>query len=445
MSGGGKSSTSANIACAALALSLFACVTPASPQKREARMRTYRLQVPNTMYTEAVAFTPDDSALAIVQWRNLGKNPYKSVFDLLLWDFRTGKELVRRPFHFATDFGSDHYVWPKALRYFDGGKWLAYCGGDRIRLFETTGYKQAAEIAVGRSMPGTGKRLGIDHCAFSADGREVVVESREFYGPPVISLDEDSPVLIRVFKLPSGRQTGQWQFPTNGLVTGLALSPNGREIAWTTAGDEGAWLWNHVPRSAKNLHILDIQTGKLLSVHSDRTEGELEFASGNRLLSVSEGPAFRRNDGEGIRIWDPRTGKQLGEIKSRPSGVHQRLQVSQNLGVILGYTGTDKAQENFVNIDTISFRLWDAFSGRILFTSPVTRYSLLRGYSSPPPPRFILSTDGRLVARWGPDWPDVSVYELAGGAASAPANSNVRTEAEKPREGNSRKWYHRPR
>ena len=97
----------------------------------------------------------------------------------------------------------------------------------------------------------------------------------------------------------------------------------------------------------------------------------------------------------------------MREIVNPPSGVHYRLDLSPDGRLLLGYTGTEKPVENFVNIDMQRFQTWDFASGKLEATSP----EILPVKNEPP--QIHLSPNGAfVVVWWGDGFAKPIIYEI---------------------------------
>jgi hypothetical protein len=350
----------------------------------------------------AATFGPSGSELTFViphgKWNLEAHMPAA----LEVVDFRTGKVTFRKTITMSSPpaFGS---FWSA---YLNSGRQFAYCDYYTLHVFNLPGYTEAGRISVGGPIkaPGSLPAVTITHAEFSSDGTKVATLLRVWrkYGGPgpgsgfVVSGDKLN-FAVRLYDLRSLREVGEWKFREPGSVMGFAVSPGGTRIAWSRY-DEDHWTGYHmyVPRAVNNIEILDVATGKTIGVHTDDVASRLAFTPDDRLLSISFNPALRHHDGDGIRIWDAKTGKLLDEVHSKPHGVHRALAVSNDGRVVAGFVGRDKTNENFIDPKETQFRLWSPASWAVLFTSPVVHPL----FDDEFPPLFTLSPDGHSVLVW---------------------------------------------
>lgn len=370
----------------------------------------YRVQ--SDLAIQAVTFKPGSSSVILVGDRKAGAGMYSE--QLQVWDFRTSQLLFQEQLGAASDFHEVYFS--KALAYVGGSRELLYCDGTTAHILDGNGYKESRQIRIGGPIGGTPKQLVVDKFAASSDGQKLAVLLRPQPEAKVYA-DTITDFLIRVYDVNSGKLEREWKFPVKGPVSvwGFALSPDGSKVAWTRRNLNWPNRWPQVPEmqvppSVENLQILDVATGSTLGIHTGlRVEGEIAFTSNDRLLSISLNPALHPYRNDGIEIWDATTGKRLESIASPPNGVHRRLVVSADGQVLLGFVGSDKSNENFVDLHKQQFRLWDLRTWNVLFTSPPIEPVIQNGHG----PEFRLNPDGHLVLVW---WPNSSalllVYEV---------------------------------
>jgi len=158
---------------------------------------------------------------------------------------------------------------------------------------------------------------------------------------------------------------------------------------------------------------MDVKSGeKATGVNTKYVAGPVLFGPNETLLTGSVNDDRKGYKYDTVKIWDARTGKLLREITNPHAGVHYRLDLSADGKLLLGYTGTEKPVENFVNVDSQQFQIWDFASGKLIATSPriypVNNVIL--------PPEIQISPDGRFVlVSWGQASPPPNapvVYEV---------------------------------
>lgn len=400
------------VAAVCLALSAWPLARP-----KRAAYEVRKLPIHNVA---AATFGPSDSELTVVitDRRLKDWDPHATVpATIEVLNFRTGKLVLSRTIRTSDAPPSPI---PYLLSYLAGGRELAYCDEFSIRLFQVPGYAEVARVSIGgparvkKSNPpsahmggpavttGLGSTETVAQAVLSAHGGKLATFTRLVTPYPVRFVgtgarwDQQS-FTIRLYDLHLRKAEGRWKFQEPGYVRGFAVSPSGARIAWSRY-DPDHWAGRDmaVPRGVDNIKILDVATGKTIGIHTDDAVGRLAFASDQRLLSISWNAALRRNDRDGIRIWDAITGKLVGEVHSKPNGVHNALTISQDGRVVAGFVGEDKTNENFIDPKETRFRLWSPISWAILFTSPVVHPVFRDTF----PPLFTLSPDGHSVLVW---------------------------------------------
>jgi WD40 repeat protein len=235
---------------------------------------------------------------------------------LRFWDVATGERLWEQ----RTFLGS----FIVALALARDGKTLACANGDgAIRLWD---------VATRRPLLATdGPGIGLDHAAFSADGRLAttggwrepvrvwdVASGKLLYrlphagrglflpdGRTLVSGDHDDGN-IRLWDVATDKElrrlpTPRPAAPALGGISALALSPDGKALA--TSGGGGLRLW-------------DLPSGRAVHAFGGRSRrypGRVTFSpDGKRVASVHEGA---------VRLWDAATGKRLHELRGHPKPV----------------------------------------------------------------------------------------------------------------------------
>jgi WD40 repeat protein len=150
---------------------------------------------------------------------------------------------------------------------------------------------------------------------------------------------------------------------------------------------------------------MDVKTGETLAgVNTKYFAGPVLFGPNDTLLTGSTNDDRTGDKYDSVKVWGAQTGKLLREITDPRTGVHYQLYLSADGKLLLGYTGTEKPVENFVNIDTQQFQIWDFASGKVLATSP--KFLPIGNQ----PPRLQLSPDGKFVLVW---WGDGTAKPVA--------------------------------
>jgi WD40 repeat protein len=147
-------------------------------------------------------------------------------------------------------------------------------------------------------------------------------------------------------------------------IRGAEFSPDGRRLA-TFAGIDSIWIW-------------DLSTRRMAL--ELRTPGEVESAvyspDGGRILSA---------DRKGCaRIWDARTGANLGQITE-----------DDELPIHSLFSPDGKLVLTFSRLPNTPARLWDGYSGRPICTLIRHSQSVLSGGFRPDGQVVVLSLGGR--------------------------------------------------
>jgi RNA polymerase sigma factor (sigma-70 family) len=292
---------------------------------------------------------------------------------LRLWDWVTGKEVLRLPRH------PDRI---RALAFSPDGKTLASAAdGGVFHLWDTrTGQPRIA-------LPGHNERL--TSVAYTADGRTVVTAA---WDGTVRLWNAKTGQQMRRFKV---EDEAKRDYPMDpATLSRVALSPDGRLVA-AVRGDEIVQVW-------------DTATSKL--VHQFRA-GSLAFSPDGRLIACGErgsGPADA-NMGV-IRLYDRATGKCLRELRGHLTAIASlsfsrdgKTLVSRGY-VLLGFRTGEPGES-----ETKFVRFWDVATGQerrsLLATAKVNGVTL--------------SPDGRALASTPLRGTTATLWELATGGKRA--------------------------
>jgi WD40 repeat protein len=422
-----------------LNLILFAYLIPifclsvamSANSNQEAGWATYKLQVNNVPWemsvqgldgrsrisanVRACGFTPDGQAVAFIYWKShlLSEKPWKKVYSsyLAVWDFKTGKTEEKLKWDYTSNEKGDS--WPTRLRYIQytrGGKYLIYLGATTMRVLDGKTYAELKEIpydAPKEKVAFEGDIWQTVGFSLTPDGSRAAVAISSSAGA--------NGGFVRVYDLGSGQIVREWRLHDGvRYVTGVALSSDGSRVAVSSlpigrSSEPEAFI----PTGVDNVRVIDVKTGEMLTgVNTNYVAGPVLFGPNDTLLTGSINDDYRGYGLDTIKVWDARTGKLLREITNPHAGVHYRLDLSADGKLLLGYTGTEKPVENFVNVDSQQFKIWDFASGKLIATSPkifpVENVTL--------PPEIQISPDGRFVlVSWGSDYipPNAPVvYEI---------------------------------
>jgi WD40 repeat protein len=383
--------------------------------KRETAWVTYKLPVHDVPWgvsvqglegkpwesasVRACAFTPDSRRVAFLYLteHQLSETPWKVVYTshLALWDFTTGKVEEKLNWDYTSNSQGDR--WPSDRRYLsytEDGLRLVLLGSNAVHIFDTANYRQLKRIAFDppeEKFPDDGwATVGF---SLAVDGSRAAVAISSTIG--------GNGGFVRVYDLKTGQIIREWRLHDGvRYVTGVALSSDGERVAasWLPVG-RSSDPETFIPAGTDNVRVMDVKTGETVAgVNTNYVAGPVLFGPKDTLLTGSI-----NNDRKGyaldtVKVWDARTGKLLREITNPRTGVHYRLDFSPDGKLLLGYTGTEKPVENFVNIDRQQFTIWDFASGKLLATSP----EVLPVKNVTLPPLVQLSPDGKFVlVSWG--------------------------------------------
>lgn len=383
--------------------------------KREAAWATHKLPVHDVPWglsvqglqgkpwesssVRACAFTPDSKAVALLYLTDhqISEKPWKVVYTshLALWNFTTGKVEEKLNWDYTSNSQGDR--WPSDRRYLgytEDGLRLVLLGSNAIHVFDTSSYRQLKQIVFDspeEKFPDDGwATVGFSQ---GADGSRAAVAISSTIG--------GNGGFVRVYDLKTGQIVREWRLRDNAqYVTGVALSPDGKRVAVSSlpvgrSSDPEAFI----PSGTDNVRVMDVKTGETLAgVNTHYVAGPVLFGPNDTLLTGSINDDRKGYSLDAVKIWDAKSGKLLREITNPRTGVHYRLDLSSNRKLLLGYTGTEKPVENFVNIDRQQFTIWDLASGKLLATSP----EIVPVKNVTLPPLVQLSPDGKFVlVSWG--------------------------------------------
>jgi RNA polymerase sigma factor (sigma-70 family) len=202
--------------------------------------------------------------------------------SLLLWELPSGREWMR--------FRAG------SVAFSPDGKLFA-CGGRGtqgaqtnmgvIRLYERATGKLVREIH--------GHKTPVSAVVFSPDGKTLFSRGVMFFGMRTGEIGESETEFLRAWDVASGRQ--RRVFPGTSLITSLALSPDGRTLA--TFKELG-----------KAVLLIEVATGgKRVELNADpEMLFQTTFSPDGRTLATAG------MDGV-VRLWDTRSGKELGQLK----------------------------------------------------------------------------------------------------------------------------------
>jgi WD40 repeat protein len=397
-----------------LAVSFMLMARPAS-SKQEAGWTTYKLPVHDVPWgisihglegkpwasanVRACAFTPDSKTVALFYLSDhlLSEKPWKDVYTshLAVWDFRTGKVEEKLKWDYTSNNQGDPWSdQARYVRYTEDGRHLVALGATTIRVLDARNFAELKKIAYEppkEKFPDDGwATVGF---SLAPDGSRAAVAISSTIGA--------NGGFVRVYDLRSGQIVREWRLHDGvRYVTGVALSSDGERVAISSlpigqSSDPEAFI----PLTTDNVRVMDVKSGETLAgVNTKYVAGPVLFGPNDTLLTGSINDDRKGYKYDSVKIWDARSGKLLREITNPRTGVHYRLDLSPDGKLLLGYTGTEKPVENFVNIDSQQFQIWDFGSGTVVASSP----KILPVKNVDLPPEIQLSPDGKFVlVSWG--------------------------------------------
>ncbi len=307
----------------------------------------------------------------------------------------------------------------------DGGR-LVSCGWDGIRIWNSATGKPIGSLNV---RPGR----GCFGAAFSPDGAKLATVHENGY--------------VRLWTFPRFEELLVQQ-AHKGRTFGVAFAPNGQTFA-TAGGDSMVRLWSvgqaksirefaiqerlrdsfalafsrdgkHIAAGAlKTLYVWDVATGEkkqqIQNAHG-RDVISVAFSADGDSVASSGQSNFRRVTMDGktiatadsqVRVWDIKTGKQIGSFEGR--------QLDQGTCAIALSTDGD----TLVAAHRERIRLWDFIKRKPIRDWPVQSSSMYRSHGT------ALSPDGTRLATIGGEH-DVRIYDTSTGKRIlAPPNQHL--------------------
>jgi WD40 repeat protein len=359
---------------------------------------------------EACTFAPDGSHVALVYLthppglRKSADELWTFGVHLALWDFKTGKVVEKRQWKYSEKSPQDPWSFsPIYIRFAADGQRLVYLDAQAIRIFSVPGYRLEAQIPfkwpAGRNPDGV-IPWSLEGFSVTPDGSRAAVAITSAVGA--------TGGFVRVYSLPSGSVIRQWNLGSDAgamSIYGAALSADGSRVAvsWTLLNPSSD-PERFIPSDVNNVRVMDVKTGGVIAgVSTNYYAGPVLFGPNDTLLTGSINPDRRGYKYDSVKVWDIRTGKLLREITNPDVGVHYRLSLSPDGKLLIGYIGTEKARENFVDINSERFEIWDFATGKVVAQSPkIPPLFKTAPHFGDFPPSLQLSPNGRYVLlSWG--------------------------------------------
>ena len=233
--------------------------------------------------------------------------------------------------------------------------------------------------------------------------------------------------IVRVYEVATGRL--KWERHCDLVeMGGEAWSPDGRMLAVTLiSGDPHNPAYP--PWASGNLVILDGESGTvLLQIDTGDLAGPVCMGPENTVVTAPLHLQPRGHDRwhrEVAKVWDARTGSLVRRIVSPGRDIHDRLELSADGRVLLGYVGKEKSGfvwhylEDANRVMDRVFQLFDYKTGRVIATSPNLAPEGFCGQGvwqlDPRVPAFRLGPQGRRVlVYWSNSGCAPSVFEVEG-------------------------------
>ena len=224
--------------------------------------------------------------------------------------------------------------------------------------------------------------------------------------------------VVRVYDVATGKL--QWERSFDFVEAGgEAWSPDGRRLALTLL--TGQPNTAYPPRDLANLLVLDSESGQtLLAIRTGDLAGPVCFAPDNAVLTAPVHflpQGHDRWNHEVVKVWDATTGKLIRRIASPGRDIHDRLELSRDGKVLLGYVGREHSGfvlrylEFTYEVLDRKFQLFDYKTGDVIATSPDLTKGCQAGYDAP---SFRMGPHGdRVLVYWPSSGCPPSVFEVS--------------------------------
>lgn len=358
------------LALAAIFAAVFCGATVAKrpQQSQPTPMQRFILKVAPELLDAAIS--PDGARVATVAYPpspSVSGVPQGLKVLLQLWDVASERAIVSTVLQSWSGYPAHSPDTKLLVRFTADGKQLLAYDGVALQALRLPDLKAVAKVDLGFPAPGPERRFRATDLQISPDGLQAALALRKGW-----SSCEDGGSL-RVYNLVSGALEHEWKWG-EGMPWYVAWAPNGPRLALVLQPDPCGTAPFRVPKRARNLFILDADSGRILKeINTGSVAGPVAFAAPDVLLTTPvEANDERSLRHDTITIWDASTGHSLREIANPPEGIHYHMAVSGDGRVVLGYTGLER-YDDLAHIDVTiyrTFRLWDVATGKVLVTSP---------------------------------------------------------------------------
>jgi WD40 repeat protein/beta-lactamase regulating signal transducer with metallopeptidase domain len=284
----------------------------------------------------------------------------------------------------------------------DGRVLAARIGNGALLVWEVESGKLLHDIKLPTRETGNMVVLAIGGDGGDAPGMAFTPDSKALVGAATEYKKEEAAHSVKFWDLASGKELHKVPVPGGVNVSGVALSPDGKLVAYG-AGDS-----IHLCEVSSGTELRKLRTGRVISA---------AFTPDGKALAV-------RARNQRLRLWDVETGKELHQLSDAdppPQGMGGLAFV-----IVGAFSGPEVRALAFspdgkqiAAAAGSTVRLWDVASGKEVHLS--------EGHWRPPS-AIVLSPDGKAVVSWGPDrmvrrWDGVNGKSL--GAFAAPRETTL--------------------
>lgn len=383
-----KGRISALIVLFAISLIFAICSVGFDESSVARQIRSYPVEISGASVRSADV-SPNGRLLALGLHATLNDGAkFEYTAGIAIWDLSSRAVVTRTVFDRTENRNEFWSIAPTFVRYAGGGRNLVSIDRDVVKIFDAVSLKQISQIDLGLGKPATqreSKPLVVDMTT-APEGSQVAVL--------ITYLPTYRSGKLRIYDLESGRMVRDWSFQEDVNGYSLAFSPDGSKIA----------IAMPQARLGTGLLVFDVTSGGLVLRLQGKREAPASsiFANEDELLTVSAWKSSNLKDGS-IKFWDVKNGTAIGQITASPDGIHSDVDISRNGKYLLGYVGSSKANEYFIDTETQRFRIWELPSQKVIATSPNLRQPKAEL------PKLRLSPDGKTVIAF---WPAAGVARL---------------------------------